>query len=141
VTVLELADRCASRLRAQGLVGRVVSVKLRTSDFRTVSRSRTLPSPVDTAAEIAATARELLAGIDLHGLPVRLVGVRAEGLTPRIHATSQPTLEESLAPAGPPSRAAEEALDAVRARFGVNSVRRASVVARSTTTPRAGELS
>lgn len=140
-TVLELADRCAARLRASASLGRTVAVKVRTSDFRTVTRSRTLPTPTDTGAVIAATARELVAGIDLHGLPVRLVGVRAEGLVAADRAVVQPTLEESSTGSDQPVRAAEEALDAVRARFGMNSVRRASTVARSTTTRTAGDLS
>jgi DNA polymerase-4 len=140
-TVLDLADRCAARLRSGQVMGRVVTLKLRTSDFRTVTRSRTLSSPTDTAAHIAQTARELLAGVDLHGLPVRLLGVRAEQLEPVGAAALQPTLEESVTGEAQATREAERALDAVRARFGVNSLRRASVVTRSTTTARAGDLS
>ena len=79
---LELADRCAGRLRAQQLAARTVAIKVRTADFRTLTRSRTLPQPTDVGREIYLAARDLLAGVDLGGLPVRLVGVRAEGLVP-----------------------------------------------------------
>ena len=75
---LELADRCAVRLRRNGLVTRTISVKVRTSDFRTLTRSRTLLTPTDVGRELYLAARELLAGVDLGGLPVRLVG-RAGG--------------------------------------------------------------
>ncbi|ROS28203.1 DNA polymerase IV [Cellulomonas sp. PhB150] len=126
---LELADRCAARLRKGVLVGRTVSVKVRTSDFRTLTRSRTLATPTDVGREIYLAARELLAAADLGGLPVRLVGVRVEGLGPAADTVRQPTLEEASAepvtrgagasPSGfTPRREAEVAMDTVRERFG-----------------------
>lgn len=140
-TVLALADRCAARLRRAATVGRTVSVKVRTSDFRTLTRSRTLTSPVDTAFEIGTVARELVAGADLRGLPVRLVGVRVEGLEARASSSVQLTLEDATTEAPVTARAAEEALDAVRERFGVRSVVRGSLVARSTVGTAPRELS
>jgi len=126
---LELADRCAARLRAGSMVGRTVSVKVRTSDFRTLTRSRTLATPTDVGREIYLAARELLAAADLGGLPVRLVGVRVEGLGPAAETVRQPTLEEASAEpvtrgTGGRShgfatrREAELAMDSVRERFG-----------------------
>ena len=139
--VLELSDRCASRLRRQGLVARTVSVKVRTSDFRTVTRSRTLGSPTDVAREVFLVARELVAGVDLGGLAVRLVGVRAEGLEVRRDAVAQPTLEEAVDEHGAARRRAEEAVDAVRGRFGVRSIAMGPRGGRSTTTPADVDLS
>jgi DNA polymerase-4 len=115
---LELADRCAGRLRAQRLVARTVAVKVRTSDFRTLSRSRTLPQPTDVGRELYLVARDLLAAADLGGLPVRLVGVRAEGLTPAAEVVRQPTLDEAAGSNPDARRDAERAMDLVRARFG-----------------------
>ncbi len=43
--LLRLSERVAARLRAAGYVGRTVSVKLRRSDFTTITRSRTLERP------------------------------------------------------------------------------------------------
>jgi len=139
--VLQLADRCAARLRAQGVVARTVSVKVRTSDFRTVTRARTLGSPTDVAREIYLVARELVAGVDLHGLAVRLVGVRAEGLEPRRGAVAQPTLEEAVDEHGAARRRAEQAVDAVRGRFGVRSIAMGPRGRPSTTTPADVDLS
>jgi DNA polymerase-4 len=119
---LELADRCAGRLRAQGLATRTVSVKVRTSDFRTLTRSRTLAQPSDVGREIYLAARDLLAAADLGGLPVRLVGVRAEGLVPAAEAVRQPTLEESVAENAEARRDAERAMDLVRERFGRSAI-------------------
>lgn len=139
--VLELADRCAARLRQQGVVTRTVSVKVRTSDFRTVTRARTLGAPTDVAREIYLVARELVAGVDLHGLAVRLVGVRAEGLEARAGAVVQPTLDEAVGEHGQTRRRAEQAVDAVRGRFGVRSIAMGPRRSRSTTTPADVELS
>ncbi|MCB7137771.1 DNA polymerase IV [Cellulosimicrobium marinum] len=139
--VLELADRCAGRLRAQEVVARTVSVKVRTSDFRTVTRSRTLGAPTDVARELYLVARELVAGVDLHGLAVRLVGVRAEGLAPRDETAVQPTLDEAVDERGDARRRAEAAMDAVRGRFGVRSIALGPREARSTTMPADVDLS
>ena len=135
---LELADRCAARLRTHGLVARTVAVKVRASDFRTLTRARTLATPTDVGREIYLAARELLASVDLGGLPVRLVGVRAEGLAPVSETVRQPTLEEAAAQEGPDRRDAELAMDEVRRRFGTDAIRPAAASPtpgrRSTTT-------
>lgn len=115
---LELADRCAGRLRAQQQVARTVAVKVRTSDFRTLTRSRTLPQPTDVGREIYLAARDLLAGVDLGGLPVRLVGVRTEGLSPAEDHVRQLTLDEAVGGNADARREAERTMDLVRERFG-----------------------
>ncbi len=116
--LLELADRCATRLRRQGVVGRVVSLKVRTSDFRTLTRSRTLGSPTDVARDVYLVARELFSGVDLRGLDVRLVGIRVEDLRERAGSISQPTLEDAVLETSQGRRDAEAALDLVRGKFG-----------------------
>jgi len=116
--LLELADRCATRLRRQGVVGRVISLKVRTSDFRTLTRSRTLGSPTDVARDVFLVARELFSGVDLRGLDVRLVGIRVEDLRERAGSMSQPTLEDAIAETSQGRRDAEAALDLVRGKFG-----------------------
>lgn len=142
---LDLADRCAVRLRQQQLLARTVTVKVRTSDFRTLTRSRTLPTPTDVGRELYLAARDLLAGVDLGGLPVRLVGVRAEGLTPAASTVRQPTLEEAVGENGAGRREAERVMDHVRQRFGAAAIRPAStsgvVDRRSTTDIARGDLS
>ncbi len=139
--VLQLADKCASRLRKHALVARTISVKVRTSDFRTLTRSRTLSSPTDVAQEIYLVARDLVAGVDLRGLPVRLVGVRAEGLRPREGAVEQPTLEESVSGNLAARRRAEAAVDLVRGRFGRESIALGPAMSAMTTRATEVELS
>ena len=116
--LLELSDRVTSRLRAQSLVSRVVSVKVRTSDFRTLTRSRTLVDHTDMTQEVYRVVRELYAGVDLRGLPVRLVGVRAEMLSDRTAVVFQDTLDDAVDDSATLRRDAESAMDLVRNKFG-----------------------
>ena len=124
--VLAVADRCAGHLRAKGLAGRTVSLKVRTSDFTTLTRSRTLHAPTDATKEIFAAARDLLGGVDRRGLAVRLVGVRVEGLSAA--AGRQLTLEEVADEAPALSRRADSVADEVRRRFGTGAVVAATLI-------------
>jgi DNA polymerase-4 len=121
--MLGLAEKVAVRLRAGGLAGRTVTIKVRAADFRTVNRSRTLPGGTDVAHEILGTAWSLWQALRFPD-SVRLVGVRVDGLTDAASAARQPTL-------GEPERGwreAEAATDAVAARFGRSAVGPASLL-------------
>jgi DNA polymerase-4 len=121
--LLSLSERAAVRLRAGGHAGRTVAIKVRVADFRTVSRSRTLPSNTDVGREVFATAWSLWLTLGSTE-PVRLVGVRVEGLADAASTARQPTL-------GEPERGwreAETAADAVAARFGRSAVGPASLL-------------
>ncbi len=139
--VLAMADRCARALRAKGVAGRTVVLKVRTADFTTLTRSRTFAEPTDVAADLFAAARDLFAGVDLRGRAVRLVGVRAEGLV-RPEAR-QPTLEEAADDGSAARRRAELVADEVRQRFGSGAVVPGATVGpgRSTTAPPGSHLS
>lgn len=119
--LLALADRSAGHLRSRGLVARTVSLKVRTADFQTLTRSRTLGTPTDVSREIYLAARELLAATDLGDRAVRLVGVRAEGLAEL--SARQLTLEEAVDEVSGARRRAEQAMDEVRHRFGPSALR------------------
>jgi DNA polymerase-4 len=124
--LLALAERVGARLRAAGMAGRTIAVKVRFADFRTVSRSRTLTTPTDVAREIFDVAWQL--SRDAAGsAALRLVGVRAEGLVPASTAARQPTIGEREQG----WREAERAGDAVTARFGRGAVGPASLLGRS----------
>lgn len=77
--VVRQAGEVARRMRASGLSGRTVSLKVRLYDFTTLSRSSTLPAPTEETATIARLARSLLADLDTSG-GVRLLGVGVSGL-------------------------------------------------------------
>jgi DNA polymerase-4 len=124
--LLRLAERCATRLRATGLVGRTVSIKIRFADFTTITRSRTLREPTDVSRVFYDTARGLFDALDRKGALIRLVGVRAEGLSEAVDTPHQ----LALSGGDDEWRAAEKAVDLATARFGSGAVRPAALVER-----------
>ncbi|WP_240529674.1 DNA polymerase IV [Streptomyces mangrovisoli] len=77
--VQRLADRCVRRLRAAGLSGRTIVLKVRRYDFSTLTRSETLRGPTDDPAVVREAAARLLESVDTTG-GVRLLGVGVSGL-------------------------------------------------------------
>jgi DNA polymerase-4 len=111
---LRMADAVASRLRATAIAGRTVTLKVRFASFQTVTRSRTVPAPIDTGPAIARVAHELLAEVD-PSPGVRLLGVGVSNLVPR------PAEQLRLDDVGSTGTAAR-AVDEVRRRFGDRAV-------------------
>jgi DNA polymerase-4 len=118
--VVRMSERVAQRLRAAGKAARTVQLKVRYSDFRTITRSHSWGTPRDLAVDLAASARRLLDCVDV-GDGIRLLGVSAQQLVDAgaiqdmlpfddADATDTVTREER--------RALELVVDGVRARFG-----------------------
>jgi len=123
--LLRLSERTAQGLRAGGSVARTVVVKLRLANFKTITRSKTLPEPTDVAQKIYATACALYAGSGLDtSARLRLVGVRATGLLPTGTTATQLAFGEQPAA----WRDAEQAVDKIAGRFGTGTVRPAALV-------------
>jgi len=110
--VVRMADAVASRLRRSDLTGRTVTLKVRFGDFRTITRSSTLPSAVDDGPAIARAGGALLAEIDC-SVGVRLLGVAVTGLLEG--AAKQLSFEDVDAPSW---QDASGAIDRIRDRFG-----------------------
>ena len=123
--LLRLSERTARGLRAGAWMARTVVVKLRLANFKTITRSKTLPEPTDVAHMIYRTACALYAGSGLDTRArLRLVGVRATGLIPAGATATQLALGEE-----PESwRDAEQAVDKIAGRFGPGTVRPAVLV-------------
>ena len=115
-----LADRVGARLRAHGAEAATIAIKVRFADFRTVSRSVTLPEPTAVGQRIGDAARELF-GVLERPLPIRLIGVRAENLR---GAAVSATLWDDDAE----WRRVEEAMDDASSRFGRGVVTRAALL-------------
>ena len=116
--LLRLSHRTAERLRSTGMVARTISLKLRYADFSTITRSKTVHSPVDSAQLIFAVSVQLLESLGTRPMTVRLVGVRAEQLEDAAHTSLQLSLDRR----DDNWRAAEQALDRVAEKFGSKSV-------------------
>jgi DNA polymerase-4 len=124
-TILGLATRVGARLRQSGQAGRTVAIKVRLADFRTLSRSRTLPESTDVARDIFAAAWALFEAL-APGDRIRLLGVRVEGLGDREGLPHQLSLDER----SHGWRDAEVAVDTAAARFGATVVGPASLLRR-----------
>jgi DNA polymerase-4 len=119
--LLDLSVRCAARLRSAGMAARTVSIKVRTADFTTWTRSRTPEQPTDVARELHEHACALLDALreqrPLGG--VRLLGVRGERLCTAVDGPVQQLLTDSGAAADQPGwREAERAAEEVSRRLG-----------------------
>lgn len=112
-----LCERVARQARAGGVAGRVVTLKLRKTDFKIITRRRALAVPTQTAKILFATARELLTK-EADGRPWRLIGV---GLAELIDAD---TVEHDFfAGAEQKALVEERVVDKLRARFGPDVVK------------------
>ena len=122
-TLLGLTAKVARRMRAAGQVGRTVAIKVRFADFTTVNRSRTLATPTDVARELLDVSWALLTALRMAG-PVRLIGVRMEGL----HEAGDAPRQLAFGERERGWREAERASDAAAARFGAGAIGPASLL-------------
>ena len=113
--LLAHAQRLADRLHRSGLAARTVTLKLRFSDFATVTRSVTSRTVIDGQRDLYVTAIELLGQVEVDR-PVRLLGLGGSGLEPANEARQMPIGAE-----GNWARV-DEAVAGVRDRFGEHSV-------------------
>ena len=77
--LLALAEKVGWRLRKAGLCGRTITIKVRFSSFRTVTRSLTLPSSLSLDETIYQLACEMISKIPMHE-GVRLLGITVSKL-------------------------------------------------------------
>lgn len=78
-TLIDLAGQVGYRLRHKGLKARTVTVKIRSGDFSTITRSQSLPAAVEGDGAIYQVARELFV-TNCGQPPWRLVGVQVSNL-------------------------------------------------------------
>ncbi|MGA0531520.1 DNA polymerase IV [Hansschlegelia sp. KR7-227] len=114
-----LCEKVADRMRADAIAGRTITLKLKTSDFRSRTRAHALPSPTRLAARIFGAARDMLRR-EADGAAFRLIGVSLSDLCPAIEA-DPPDLERRYEKLD----RIETAVADLRARFGRDSVDRA----------------
>jgi DNA polymerase-4 len=82
VEIEHMAAEVANGLEKRTLAACTVSVKVRYSDFTTLTRSRTFPIPTVSAARMAAIAKDLLRRTEAGARAVRLLGVSTSTLVP-----------------------------------------------------------
>ncbi len=109
----QLAETLARRMKKAELAGRGVTLKLKTADFRLLTRRRRLPVATQSAEDLFIEAEKLLAG-ELDGRAFRLIGIGAHDLVEAVENV-QPDLFDD---AGRGASRIDDVVDSVRKKFG-----------------------
>ena len=139
--LLRMSDAVATRVRAGGVRGRTVQLKVKLSDFRLITRSRTFAEGVDTADQIHATVVDLLETVDVRRDVVasgaRLIGVSVANLI-EVQIEQLSMFDTEREPHGVRAVATEVdrvlagAVDAIRAKYGAVALGPASLINQGT---------
>lgn len=112
-----LCEKVARRTKAAGLAGETAVLKLKTAEFRTLTRNRRLEAPTRLADRLYRALQPLLAR-EADGRAFRLIGAGLSGLLPAEAADPRSLFD----PAGDKLAEVERAMDRLRARFGEHSL-------------------
>jgi len=123
-TLLLLSQKIARNMQYKGYRGRVVTLKLRFSDFKTISRRSALKEHTFGIFDIYRAAASLLGSVDLNRKKIRLIGVSVSGLK---HTFGFEDLMDG-------KRSRDEnltkAIDAISKKFGEDKVTLARIIER-----------
>lgn len=135
----EQARQVCRQLRAEGLCAATMKLKLRWSDFVTVTRQTSVGIATQEPKVVEKVVHKLLAQVWQPGQPVRLIGVGVSGLTPLLQLNLWDTRPAEEAARRQAEAAREQrvhsALAALDARFGPGKVVRGSAVKQPGTSP------
>ncbi len=121
--LLELTEQVAFRLRQQGVYARTVQIKLRFSDFKTITRCMSLVAHTQTTQELWKVARRLLdTALDGKARAIRLLGIGASNLSRQAGVSQQADLFSGHEQKK--QRDIDQLADEIRNRFGAVSIRR-----------------
>ena len=107
--------RVSRRLKAQALQGNVITLKLKSAQFQTISRRKTIAAPTDKAHEIFEIAAQMLRKEVGAGLQWRLLGVGVDGFSSAPQTIDFLSLMDDK---GQRKDKLEKALDDMHAKFG-----------------------
>jgi DNA polymerase IV len=119
--LLRLSSMVGERLRAAGMSGRTIAIKVRFDDFSSITRSRTITDPTNTGRRIFEEAWASWQALGRNDRPIRLIGVRVEQLAGDGHGAALWDDDEVW-------REAEGVMDAAAQRFGRGAVTQASLL-------------
>ena len=108
-----LSERVSRRLKAAGLAGRSVTLKLKDTEFRLLTRTRSGLPPTQLAARLFESARQLLQGT-CDGTAFRLIGIGAGDLCVGAEADRGDLADQDVVR----QAKVEAAIDRIRDRFG-----------------------
>ncbi len=114
----ELCEKVSARMKASGFEGRVVTLKLKSASFKTITRRRTLGEPANLARTAFAAAKEMLHET-VGGGAYRLIGVGYSDLS--VESGARPG--DLFGDDNEKIAAQEKAIDAIRDKFGRDAVK------------------
>ena len=117
--VWPLCETVSRRLKRSALAGGSVTLKLKTRDFRTLTRTQRLSAPTQLAEVIYQTGRHLLEP-ELDGRQFRLIGIGVGELAPGDEADPPDLLD----PERDRRARVEATIDSVRDKLGDQAIRR-----------------
>ena len=127
--LLALSDSVTRHMRRDGAKAFNVSVTIRYLDFKTRSHQKQLSSPVETTNAVYEIAKQLLSELWKDRRPLRLMGISLTNLTKENSTGIQMSLfGEDLKIDSERDQKLDKAIDAIRGRFGSESVKRATVM-------------
>jgi len=118
--LVSICEEVGRDMRKEGYSGRVVVVKLRFSDFKTITRQRALGGLTDDSETIYRIAKDLFL-LNWPETPIRLLGVSMSDLS-HGEDDAEPDLFEIVSR----RRNAVEAVDRLKDRFGEDVLRKAA---------------
>lgn len=127
--LLNLSDQVARRLRKQGLVAAGVQLTIRTPEMKTITRSRQLEVPTESADDIYKAVCDQFAKHWTGDKPIRLLGVTLQGLTSKEDSAIQLDLFDYERQ--PKKESLTKAMDMLRNKFGENAVLTAGMLSDS----------
>jgi DNA polymerase-4 len=113
-TLREQAREVARQLRKNELAGKTVKLKIRWSDFTTLTRQTTLPTSTDNEDEIFHAAIKLMKIVRNQKQPVRLIGVGVSGIGAPIRQLSL----WDVGAGSEKSRKLQEVMDELQEKYG-----------------------
>lgn len=114
-----LCETVARRLKARNLAAKTVTLKLKTSGFRILTRSHSLASPTQLAEVLFRSARPLLQK-EADGRAFRLIGIGASGFADAADADLPDLLDNRVETYAK----IENAMDSVRRKFGTPAIKK-----------------
>ncbi len=114
-----LCEKVSARAKAAELGGNVVQLKLKTTDFKIVSRRHTLDRPTQLARRLFETGSDLL-NAEAKGKRFRLIGIGLADLVPAEKTDEADLFDQK----GARKDAAERAMDKVREKFGSSAIKK-----------------
>jgi len=120
--LLEQCEEVGTRLRQEKLATRTIQLKLRYSDFTTLTRQRTLQNPTQDEMLLYEVARQLLAVEKIEGKRIRLIGIGGSNLV-------SPEVQHDLFERKDEKRARlAKAVDELRGKLGSGSIKRGTTL-------------